>query len=241
MEHAYTNCYLISDDTGVTLVDAAFPSTARAVLELLAAIGRAPADIRALLLTHGHFDHVGFARGLQRALHVPVWVHVDDQNLAAHPYRYRPERNRLLYPSTHRRSWPVLGQMLLAGALSVHGVQADHILRDMEELDVPGQPVVVHTPGHTAGECAFWLPERRVVLSGDALVTLDPYTGALGPRLVAPAATADSAQALTSLGRLADLDADVVLPGHGAAWRKDIRQAVSLARRATARAAGTEI
>jgi glyoxylase-like metal-dependent hydrolase (beta-lactamase superfamily II) len=92
IEHAYTNCYVITDDDGVTLVDACLPSTGRAVIECLTAIGRSPADIRSLLLTHGHFDHVGFARGLRASLHVPICVHADDLRLAAHPYRYRPNR-----------------------------------------------------------------------------------------------------------------------------------------------------
>jgi glyoxylase-like metal-dependent hydrolase (beta-lactamase superfamily II) len=232
VEHAHTNCYLITDDSGVTLIDAGFRSTGVAVLDLLAAIGRTITDIRALLLTHGHFDHVGFARGLQASLGTPIWVHGDDRSLAAHPYRYRPESNRLLYPWAHGRSWPILGRMVLAGALAVRGVHADRTFTDGQVLEVPGRPTVVHTPGHTAGQCAFWLPDRGVLLSGDALVTLDPYTGARGPRLVAPAATADSARALASLDRLTDLDAQIVLPGHGPGWRAGIRAAVSAARQA---------
>jgi glyoxylase-like metal-dependent hydrolase (beta-lactamase superfamily II) len=234
VEHAHTNCYVIADDSGVTLIDAGFRSTGRAVLDLLAAIGRRPQDIRALLLTHGHFDHVGFARGLRSSLQTPVWVHPDDRALAAHPYRYRPERSRLLYPCAHGSSWPILGRMVLAGALAVRGVQVDQTFNHQQVLDVPGRPTVIHTPGHTAGQCAFWLPDRSVLLSGDALVTLDPYTGARGPRLVAPAATADSAQALASLDRLIDLDADVVLPGHGPSWRTGIGAAVTVARHAAA-------
>jgi hypothetical protein len=94
IEHAYTNCYVIAADDGITLVDAGFPSTGQAVIDCLAAIVRQPTDIKALLLTHGHFDHVGFSRGLHESLGVPVWVHPDDRRLAAHPYRYRPQQNR---------------------------------------------------------------------------------------------------------------------------------------------------
>jgi glyoxylase-like metal-dependent hydrolase (beta-lactamase superfamily II) len=231
IEHAYTNCYVITDEEGVTLVDAGFPSTGRAVIDCLAAIGRAPSEIRALLLTHGHFDHVGFARGLHASLGVPVWVHPDDQRLAAHPYRYTPQQNRFAFPLRHPGSWPILSAMTAAGALTVRGVQADRTYADGEVLDVPGRPRAVHTPGHTWGQSVFHLADRDVLISGDALVTLDPYNGERGPRLVAPAATADTKKAYAALDRIEDLAADLVLPGHGDPWTEGTRSAVSEARR----------
>lgn len=232
IEHAYTNCYVITDDDdGVTLVDAGFPSTGRAVIDCLTALGRSPADIRALLLTHGHFDHVGFARGLHASLGVRVWVHPDDKTLAAHPYRYRPQQNRFTFPLGHPGSVPILASMVAAGALAVRGIEADRTYADGEVLPVPGRPRAVHTPGHTYGQCVLALPDRDVVISGDALVTLDPYTGQRGPRLVAPAATADTDLAADSLGRIAELDARVVLPGHGDPWLSGSRAAVDEARR----------
>jgi glyoxylase-like metal-dependent hydrolase (beta-lactamase superfamily II) len=232
IEHAYTNCYVIADDSGLTLVDAGFRKTATGVRQLLRMLGRGPQDIRALLLTHGHFDHVGFARGLQHALGTPVWVHPRDQRLASHPYQYRPQQNRFAFPLAHPGSLPILTAMVAAGALTVRGVQADRTFQDEEVLDVPGNPQVLHTPGHTDGECVFVLHDRGVVLSGDALVTLDPYTGIRGPRLVAPAATADSRLALASLDRLAGLEGNLMLPGHGDIWTGGIGAAVSAARRA---------
>ena len=230
IEHAYTNCYLVEDGDGLTIVDAGFPSTGRAMLELLATIGRTVTDIRALLLTHGHFDHVGFARGLRRQVGTPIWVHCADRQLAAHPYRYRPERNRIVFPLGHPGGLPILGAMVAAGALTVRGVKADHDLVDGQVLDLPGRPTVLHLPGHTAGQCALLLPERGAVLTGDALVTLDPYTGHRGPRLVARAATADGRQAFASLDQLHGCGASIVLPGHGPAWSDGVDAAVTLAK-----------
>ncbi|HEU5486379.1 MAG TPA: MBL fold metallo-hydrolase, partial [Microlunatus sp.] len=90
----------------------------------------------------------------------------------------------------------------------------------------------VPTPGHTDGHCAFHLPDRGVLLTGDALVTLDPYTGRRGPRMVAPAATADLDLNRRSLERIAELDAEILLPGHGDPWRQGAAGAVRTAQHA---------
>ena len=91
---------------------------------------------------------------------------------------------------------------------------------------------MIFTPGHTFGHCALHLPDRGVLLAGDAIVMFDPYTARRGPCLVARAATADSERALASLDRIADAGADVVLTGHGPPWTGGARQAAELARAA---------
>ena len=231
--HAHTNCYIVEGDDGVTLVDAGFPSTWALVERALALAGRRVEEIRGLVITHGHFDHVGFARRLQQRHGVPVWAHPGDHHLTRHPYRYRPEQPRLLHPLTHPRGLPVLAAMVAAGALRVPGVRADHALAP-GPLPLPGGMEVLHTPGHTDGECVLHLPGRRALITGDALVTLDPYNGRRGPRIIAPSATHDSDQARASLAPLAELDVQHVLPGHGEVWSGGVAEAVAQARRTRA-------
>jgi glyoxylase-like metal-dependent hydrolase (beta-lactamase superfamily II) len=74
------------------------------------------------------------------------------------------------------------------------------------------------------------LPGRDVVLSGDALVTFDPYTGRSGPQIVATAATSNAAVAMASLDALADTGARTVLSGHGEPWRTGAATAADIAR-----------
>ena len=230
IEHAHTNCFLVEGDDGVTLVDAGFPSTWNLVDRALGLIGRSVADVHGLVLTHGHFDHVGFARLVQLRYGIEVWAHPGDFAITRHPYRYKPQQPRLIHPLTHPRGLPVLGAMVAAGALRVPGVSANHALQP-GPLSLPGGLEILHTPGHTDGECVVFLPERRALITGDALVTLDPYNGRRGPRIIAPSATHDTAQARDSLASLAELDADVVLPGHGSVWSEGIAAAVERARR----------
>ncbi|ALU40135.1 Zn-dependent hydrolase [Kocuria flava] len=230
LTRAHVNCYLVEDDDGLTLVDAGLPSMWPLLQDALDELGRTPADVKALLLTHAHFDHVGFARRAEDEWDLPVHGHPADARLAAHPYRYRPERNRFLYPLTHPRSLPLLARMAGAGALTVRGVRRLRPLGTGGPVPVPGGPVVVHTPGHTDGHVVLDLPGRSTVLSGDALVTLAPYTGRRGPQIVASAATKDTATALASLDAVAATGAGTVLPGHGERWTQGAEAAARHAR-----------
>ena len=230
LRHAYVNCYLLTDDDGVTVVDAGLPGHWEHLGRALRSIGATPSDVRALVLTHAHFDHVGVAARLQERLGLPVLLHPGDAFLAAHPYRYAHERVRGVYPLRHPGSVPVLGAMSLAGALTVRGCHGTLPIADGQVLDAPGRPVVVATPGHTDGHVALHLPDRDAVIAGDALVTLDPYTARSGPRIVAGAATASSERALASLDALEATRATWVLPGHGEPWGGGVGRAVQLAR-----------
>jgi glyoxylase-like metal-dependent hydrolase (beta-lactamase superfamily II) len=229
LEHAHVNCYLIEDGDGVTVIDAALPSTWRHLMSSLDAIGRNPGDIQGIVLTHGHFDHVGFAARAVDELGVPVWVHPEDRRLAAHPYSYARERTPLGYPFRYPAAIPILAAMTAAGALMVKGVKTVREFPANGTLDMPGSPRVVFSPGHTFGHCALHLPDRGVLFSGDALVTLDPYKATRGPQIIAGAATADSPMALQSLQALADTEADAVMPGHGSPWMAGARSAVARA------------
>ncbi len=230
LEHAFVNLYLVEDGDGITLVDTGLPTTWPLLLRALAVLERHPADITAIALTHAHFDHLGFARRAQGELGVPVWAHEKERYIAEHPYRYAHENNRLLYPILHPGSIPILGTMAVAGALNVEGITGLRTWEPGATADVPGRPRVVFTPGHTFGHCALHFPDRDTLISGDALVTLDPYTGVTGPQIVSGAATADSVEALMTLDALAATDASVVLPGHGEPWRGGIEAAVDHAR-----------
>jgi glyoxylase-like metal-dependent hydrolase (beta-lactamase superfamily II) len=96
-------------------------------------------------------------------------------------------------------------------------------------LDVPGRLVPVPTPGHTSGHCTFHLPDRGVLIAGDALITAHPASRTSGPQLCPRMFNHDEAAAMTSLQTLASLPADVILPGHGPIYRGSPSRAVELA------------
>ncbi|PZR53109.1 MBL fold metallo-hydrolase [Xylanimonas oleitrophica] len=231
IDHAYVNVYLVSDGGRVLVVDTGLPATWPLIGRALREIGHRPDDVAAVVLTHAHFDHTGCVARVQERLGVPVWLHAEDHRIAAHPYRYAHENVRGLYPLRYPGALRTLGAMAAAGALRVPGVTGLRPIEPGTQLPVPGSPRVVFTPGHTDGHCALHLPDRDVLITGDALVTLDPYTGKQGPQIVAGAATADSAQALRSLDALAATGAGTLLPGHGEPWAWGVAGAVDQARK----------
>lgn len=81
----------------MTVVDTGLPRSWGSLHRALNELGRSPADIEAGVLTHGHFDHMGFARRARRELGVPLWAHERELGVVAHPWRYDHERPRAPY------------------------------------------------------------------------------------------------------------------------------------------------
>ena len=236
VEDAHVNWHVVEADGALLLVDAGLPASRRSLAQALRRLGRRADQIAALVLTHAHFDHVGFAEFARTRLGVEVWVHDDDVPLARRPRQYTREGSALRCLATHPDGARIVAAMGLRGALLAPGVRAVRRFGSAREpLPLPGAPVPVFTPGHTLGHVALHFPDRDALIAGDALVTLDPYTGATGPRLVARAATADSERALRSLDALAATGATTLLPGHGEPWRDGAAAAVEAARAAGVR------
>jgi len=231
VEDAYTNWYLVEEDGRLTVVDTGVPTSWESLIKALESLRRRLSDIEAVVLTHAHFDHLGFAERARATLGVPVWVHENDAPLAWRPLQYTRERARSYYFATQLQAAPIVASLVRNRAFWPKPVKEVRRYTD-DTLLVPGSPRVVFTPGHTLGHCSLHMPDRDTVIAGDAVVTLDPYTAKPGPRIVARAATADSQRALASLDALAETGARTVLTGHGEPWTAGAERAVEEARRA---------
>ena len=174
------NCSILSENGKAWIVDPGQESNR--IIDLLAKKGLEPA---AILLTHGHFDHIGGIPGLlEKFPDLPVYVHEKDMPMFGHPLNQLPPE----YP-------PVEG---LKGLRSLSG------LRSVEGLEVE----IVETPGHTPGGVCYYFPKDKLLLSGDTL-----FAGSVG-RTDLPggdmATLMDSLRKLTALP-----DDTLVIPGHG--------------------------
>jgi glyoxylase-like metal-dependent hydrolase (beta-lactamase superfamily II) len=189
-------------------------------------MGRAPDDVRALLLTHAHSDHIGFAERIRRERSVSVRVHPDDAPLARGEVKASRDPN-----GSGSRGWSLRAIAGFAAFALSHGmvrvtpIAEVGMFLDGQELDVPGAPRVVHVPGHTAGSVAFHAPAHDAVFVGDAFVTRNVITGRRGPHF-STMFNADHRQAVASLARLDGLAAQHVLPGHGDAWSGGLEAAL---------------
>jgi glyoxylase-like metal-dependent hydrolase (beta-lactamase superfamily II) len=217
------NCYLFEDGGEVTIVDAGMAGQWSVLERELAAMGRTPDDVRAIVLTHGHSDHIGFAERARRERQWPVSVHEADAALA---------RGDVPNPAQGggMRLRPFAGFMWWAarhGGLRTTRLGEVATFGDGATLDVPGSPRVILVPGHTPGSAALHFDGHGAIAVGDAMCTYAVTTGLGGPR-IAPF-SADAALARQSLARLHGLGAGLVLPGHGEAFADGIDEAVRLA------------
>jgi glyoxylase-like metal-dependent hydrolase (beta-lactamase superfamily II) len=215
------NSYLVVEGGEVTVIDAGLPGHRGLLVDELARLGLTLDAVRALVLTHGDSDHIGFASWLHAEKGVPAHVHPDDvprarlevkkPNSGWGPVKPGPLVGFLWYSARH-------------GGLRIPPVSDVATFADGDVLDVPGSPRIVHVPGHTPGSVAVHVPAVDALFLGDAMTTRNVLTGAEGPK---PAPfTLDPAQARTSLDRIEAVDATWVLPGHGPAWDGGVPEAV---------------
>lgn len=220
---------LVTEGDAVTVVDTGYPGDRERLFRSLELVGHKPGDVEAVVLTHGHPDHIGSAEHLRTTYDVPVLAHTAEVGNATGKRIEQVSERRLL-----REAWR---PAVLVWALEILRLRATAVERVQElqtfgedVLDVPGLPRAVHTPGHTSGHCSLHLPDRGALLAGDALMTEHAVTPkASGPRLLPDFFNTDSEQARASLARLRGLAADVVVPGHGPSFRGSPAEAVDLA------------
>jgi glyoxylase-like metal-dependent hydrolase (beta-lactamase superfamily II) len=232
------NCYVLPDSDGVTLVDCGvwraepdndgLPALERGLEQA----GYSLRDVRRIVVTHAHIDHYGLAGRLMELTGAELWMHVMT-DLDCEKYRHPDTavaRRRDMYadhglPDPEREELAHTLEEWLPYLYSV--VEASNRLRGGERFGIAGREwEVIHTPGHSAGHVCLWSPTLRVVLSGDHLLP-----GVTPPVTFERGFDADPLRSyLDSLARIAALNPDLALPGHGRPFGDVVRRIDAITR-----------
>jgi glyoxylase-like metal-dependent hydrolase (beta-lactamase superfamily II) len=198
------DAFLIAEDE-MTLIDAGHRGSIVMLRRYLARIGRNLSDIRRIVCTHGHPDHIGGVTEIARATDAQVLMHPADM-----------ERLRI-------KLRDVFNGRPAPGAIIAYLTRAPDAtpLVDGDVVPAFGGLHVIHTPGHTPGSICLYSPSRRLIIVGDILQRLKgevTYPNYLF--------TDDMGLARRSIARLADLDIETILFSHYPALREGARDAL---------------
>ena len=215
------NWVVASSDDGATLFDAGLPGDRDDVLASLSELGFGAGDVRAIVLTHAHVDHLGSAIWFAQTHGTPVFCHADEVGHAKREYLEQVSPFAVARHAWQPRWLRWSADIARQGAFVRAGIPSVRALTEDVAATLPGRPMAIPTPGHTGGHCSFLVD--GVLVSGDALVTGHPTSARRGPQLLHPVFNHNQRDCVRSLGALAMLETEVLIPGHGEVWRGPIR------------------
>ncbi len=198
--------YLITGKDGLTVIDASLSTkTAEKLEPQLKAMGFGFGDIKNILITHAHPDHIGGLAELQRHTHARTAIHRRDAAVARGempPVRPTPSQ-------VDGIGWKLMAALPLNP--NITPARVDLELKGGDTLDdiLPGLEVI-ELHGHSPGQVGYWWPEKRLLLGGDVL--MHPSWGMMLPL---GGVTPDMAEAKRSIRKVADMDVDILCFGHG--------------------------
>ncbi len=195
------NLYLIEEPGRLNLIDSGYAKSGpRAVLAKIAAIGRKPADLQRILITHADGDHTGGAAALALATGATL---VAGEIEAAAIVRGKAARE---FQGSRLIRW-----LINTAAGKMAPALVNQIVAPGAVLPILGGLRAIATPGHTPGHVAYYSPSASVLFAGDALMSM---RGKL-VFLKAPVQW-DNAAGISSAASLRDLRAKATYCGHGA-------------------------
>ncbi|QHQ61199.1 MBL fold metallo-hydrolase [Anaerocolumna sedimenticola] len=139
-----TNCYIVSNENTKEAIIIDPADQASVITNLLKEQGLHPV---AILLTHGHFDHIMAAEEVAKYYHIPVIAGEAEKELLADP--------------------DLNGGYMIRKNITL---KADQLIQDKDQITLAGLKIqMIHTPGHTAGGMCYYFDKEKILISGDTL------------------------------------------------------------------------
>lgn len=206
----HANTYLVEADDGLVLVDTGMPGSEKRILKAITALGRKPNDVKLILLTHRHWDHIGSAAAIKKETSGTLVSHGFEKPYVAGTLVVITPRAWSLYGHVARRFLAVASSTKkLFRLVKYRPVLVDEASDEDSVLDPVGlDGSIVWTPGHTKGSISLFLNKSRVAIIGDLLRTKRG-------KLREPLFMENPTQTMSSVQRILDLHPVILCPGHG--------------------------
>ena len=162
----FANAFVIEGEEGLTLIDAGFPHKEAAVFEAVRGLGRSPDQLKHVIFTHGHPDHIGSAAAIVRETGARTYMHPLDIPIAESGGPFRP-----LTPAPGLLG-RVMCKIFFHPDERVAPVAIDQPLSPGDILPIAGGIEVVHAPGHCAGQVALLWRPGRMLFAADVCVNV---------------------------------------------------------------------
>jgi glyoxylase-like metal-dependent hydrolase (beta-lactamase superfamily II) len=205
---APTNCWLIEDAGGLTLVDAGSPWNARVILNVIARIGL---PLRHIVITHAHPDHAGSAAAVAKATSATVYAHENEL-----PF-LDGRKSMADLPGF----WATSAFLKTGKLLGILDPPPCVDLQPLLESHAVGPLQVLHTPGHTPGSISLWAERDYAIFCGDNIIF-----NSLFLQFGLPWFTLDHKTQSESVRAYENLPARLLLSGHGAAFSGNVAEAM---------------
>ena len=207
--------YMIEGADGLTIIDTSIANATPQISKELESIGKKLSDVKRILITHAHPDHIGSLSALQAATSAKVYAQPKEAQVITGQQPVKRPRGQDL-PG----AWKIFSNMPNP---QFPATRVDREIVEGDTLDevLPGL-TVVDLPGHAPGQVGFWYGAKSLLIAADAVMR---YGGKMRPPLIF--VTPDMAEAHRSVRKMVDMKPELLCMGHGAPYLGDATAALN--------------
>jgi glyoxylase-like metal-dependent hydrolase (beta-lactamase superfamily II) len=196
---AHANVYLVIDGKQLTVVDTGTANNAQKIVKYVQELGFQPHDVKTIVLTHYHMDHMGSAKELKELTGAKLAVHTEDADYVSGKTPLPKPKNILIRAVT--------------SLVKPAPVEVDVRLKDGDRV---GKLLVIYIPGHTPGSICLLDEEEKTLFAGDT-IRFENERVSTGPESF----SFDPVKVREAVRRISALSFEILLPGHGEVLRPE--------------------